>query len=276
MEPIGREIFWNVGETARWIAYALMVVSFVLLIYGIRARYLMWRIGKAEPIAFWQTFWRRIGSYIKSGIFHGGILRRREGYAGTMHLLIFWGFLLLAIGTALIALEDDFLRPIFGITYLHGDFYLIFSFILDLAGLAAIVGIVMALIRRYASRPERLDNQRTDMIALLWILVVLVTGFLVEAARIAYNRPSYETVSFVGWIASSLFPAKDGTTHAIIYYLHMVLSFGLIAFIVYSGRLLHIVTTSLNMMFRAVDDTPRARSRRSPISRRQRSSASTR
>ena len=97
-----------------------------------------------------------------------------------MHLLIFWGFLLLAIGTGLVAFEDDFFRPLFGITYLHGDFYLIFSFILDLAGLAAIVGVVMALIRRYGTRPERLDNQRDDMIALLWILVVLVTGFLVE------------------------------------------------------------------------------------------------
>jgi len=261
MEHVGREIFWNVGQTARWIAYVLMVMSFVLLVYGLKMRYGMWRLGKPVPFAFTQRLWERIAYYIKSAVFHKTILRRREAYPGMMHLFIFWGFLLLAIGTGLVAFEDDFFRPLFGITYLHGDFYLIFSFILDLAGLATIVGVVMALFRRYVTRPERLDNQRDDLIALLWILVVLVTGFLVEGARIAFDRPPYEVVSFVGWVTSSLFlgASKEGvrTIHAVIYYVHMFLSFGLIAYVVYSGRLLHIVTSSLNMLFRGVEDAPR-------------------
>lgn len=258
---VGREIFWNVGQTARWISYALMVITFILLIYGIKARYAMWKIGKKTPFAFSHRLGERIGYFIKSGIFHKSIQRRREAYPGLMHLLIFWGFLLLAVGTGLVAFEDDFFRPLFGVTYLHGDFYLLFSFVLDLAGLAAIVGIVLALIRRYVTRPDRLDNKTDDAIALLWILVVLATGFLVEGARIAFDRPSYEVVSFVGWITSSLFlnlPKESvTTTHAVLYYLHMVVSFGLIAYIVYSKRLLHLVTSSLNMMFRGVEETPR-------------------
>jgi Fe-S oxidoreductase/nitrate reductase gamma subunit len=261
MEPVGREIFWNVGQTARWVAYVLMVISFVMLIYGLKMRYAMWRLGKPVPFAFTRRLWERIAYYIKSAIFHKTILRRREAYPGMMHLFIFWGFLFLAIGTGLVAFEDDFFRPLFGITYLHGDFYLIFSFILDLAGLAAIVGVVMALFRRYVTRPERLDNQRDDLIALVWILVVLVTGFLVEGARIAFDRPPYEVVSFVGWVTSSLFlgASKEGvrTIHAVIYYVHMFLSFGLIAYVVYSGRLLHIITSSLNMLFRGFEDAPR-------------------
>ena len=261
MEPVGREIFWNVGQTARWIAYVLMVISFVMLVYGLKMRYGMWRLGKPVPFAFTRRLCERIAYYIKSAVFHKTILRRREAYPGMMHLFIFWGFLLLAIGTGLVAFEDDFFRPLFGITYLHGDFYLIFSFILDLAGLATIVGVVMALFRRYVTRPERLDNQRDDLIALLWILAVLVTGFLVEGARIAFDRPPYEVVSFVGWVTSSLFlgASKEGvrTIHAVIYYVHMFLSFGLIAYVVYSGRLLHLVTSSLNMLFRAVEDAPR-------------------
>jgi len=261
MEHVGREIFWNVGQTARWFAYALMVISFILIIYGIKTRYRMWKMGKATPFVFSQRLAQRIGYYIKSAIFHKTILRSREAYPGMMHLFIFWGFLVLAIGTGLVAFEDDFFRPLFGITYLHGDFYLIFSFLLDLAGLAAIVGIIMALVRRYGTRPERLDNQRDDLIALLWILVVLVTGFLVEGARIAYDRPPYEVVSFVGWATSSLFLglSKEGitATHAVIYYFHMFISFGLIAYIVFSGRLLHIITSSLNMLFRSVEDAPR-------------------
>jgi ferredoxin len=136
------------------------------------------------------------------------------------------------------------------------------SFVLELAGVAGIVGILMAMYRRYIAKPERVsDNQRDDLIALVWILVVLVTGFLVEGARIAFDRPSYETVSFVGWATASLFDgaSKEGitTTHAVLYYVHMILSFGLIAYIVFSGRLLHILNSTLNMMFRAVEDQPR-------------------
>jgi Fe-S oxidoreductase/nitrate reductase gamma subunit len=261
MDIVGREIFWNVGQTARWISYALMVITFVLLIYGIKTRYAMWRIGKATDFSFTARLWERIGKLISNGLFHRTIIRPREYYPGLMHVLIFGGFLLLAIGTGLIAFEDDFLRLLFDVTFLHGNFYLVFSFILDLAGIAAIVGIVMALIRRYGMRPERLDSKGDDLLVPVWILVVLVTGFLVEAARIAYDRPAYEVWSFIGWTASSLFGgiSKDGLslTHGALYYGHMVLSFGLISYIVYSTRLLHIVTSSLNIMFRGVEDAPR-------------------
>jgi len=257
---IGREIFWNVGQSARWITYGLMVVMFIVVIYGLKQRYAMWKIGKATPFDIKERLGERIAYYIKNGIFHGSILKTKEGYPGMMHLLIFWGFLILAVGTALVALEDDLLRPIAGITYLHGNFYLIFSFLLDLAGLAAIIGIIMAAIRRYLLKPERLDTKPEDHLALAWIFIVLLTGFLVEAARIAYDKPDYEQVSFVGYALSSLFSgaSKDSitTTHAVLWYTHGILSFGLLAYIVF-GRLLHIITSSLNMLFRGVETTPR-------------------
>ena len=82
-----------------------------------------------------------------------------------------------------------------------------------------------------------------------------------EAARIAYDKPPYETVSFVGWFVSPVFSGLSkeaiSTTHVIIYYTHMLISFGLIAYVVFSNRLLHIVTASLNQMFRGVEETPR-------------------
>ena len=257
---IGREIFWNVGQGARWITYALMVVMFIVVIYGLKKRYAMWTIGKATPFSIKERLGERIAYFIKSGVFHGSILKSREGYPGFMHLFIFWGFLVLAIGTALVALEDDLLHPLFGVTFLHGNFYLLFSFLLDAAGLAAIVGIVMAAIRRYISKPARLDNKPDDLLALTWILIVLLTGFFVEAARIAYDAPDYERVSFVGYFLASFFAgsSKEGlkTAHAVLWYTHGVLSFGLMAYIVF-GRLLHIITSSLNMLFRGVETTPR-------------------
>jgi len=258
MDIVGREVFWNVGQGARWITYALMIITFIFLIYGLRKRYAMWRIGKGFPFNFSQRLWERIGYFISNGIFHKSILR--ESYPGLMHFFIFWGFLILAIGTALVALQDDIIRPFFKENILQGNFYLIFSFFLDLAGIIAVIGIVMALWRRYVTRPERLDNKPDDFITLIWIIVVLITGFFVEGARIAFSRPPFEVWSFVGWFTSSLFVnlSKDSisVTHVVLWYVHMLLSFGLIVYIAYS-RLLHIITSSLNMMFRGVEDSPR-------------------
>lgn len=255
---ISREVFWNVGGGARWITYALMIITFIILIYGLKKRYSMWRIGKSASLNFTERLWERIGYFITNGIFHKSILR--ESYPGWMHFFIFWGFLVLAFGTALIAIQDDVIRPLFNENILQGNFYIIFSFALDLAGVLAIIGILMALWRRYVTRPTRLDNKTDDLITLLWILVVLVTGFLVEGARIAFARPSFEAWSFVGWATSYLFlgSSKDviASTHAFFWYTHMLLSFGLIVYIVYS-KLLHIITSSFNMMFRGVETTPR-------------------
>lgn len=255
---IGREVFWNIGGYARWIVYALMVITFVVLFLGLKKRYAMWKIGKPSPVNFSKRLGERIAYFIKNGIFHKSILR--EAYPGWMHFFIFWGFLILAIGTGLVAFEDDVTRPLFDIKYLQGNFYLIFSFFLEIAGILAIVGILMAIGRRYVSRPKRLDNKPEDGIILAWILVVLITGFLVEAARIGYNSVEYEKWSFVGWGLSSIFSAmsKDAisVTHKLLWYFHTIISFGLIAYIAYA-KLLHIITSSINMMLRGVEDAPR-------------------
>jgi len=119
----------------------------------------------------------------------------------------------------------------------------------------------MAMWRRYVTRPQRIDdNKPDDLICLVWILAVLVTGFLVEGGRIAATKPDYEVWSFVGWYTASLYGSLDQaaieTVHRVLWYFHMIISFGLIVYIAYS-RLLHIITSSLNMMFRGVEESPR-------------------
>lgn len=267
-----RIIFWNVGHIAQWVSYAFMIIAFVILIIGLKKRYAMWKIGKPSPINFKERLGERIGYFIANGIFHKSILR--EAFPGWMHFFIFWGFLVLAIGTGLVAFQADFTDLLFKARFLKGDFYLIFSFLLDLAGLAAIVGIVMAMWRRYITKPTRLDNKPDDAIVLVWILAVLVSGFFVEGVRIAHfivtgslvengnvvhSVPDFERWSFVGWFIASLFASASKESlevaHKVLYYFHLVISFGLIAYIVQS-RLLHIITSSLNMMFRGVEDVP--------------------
>jgi nitrate reductase gamma subunit/ferredoxin len=257
MVDVGREIMWNVGHAGQYISYAFLVIVAIVLIMGLKKRYAMWKIGKPAPIQFTKRLGERIGYFIANGIFHKSILR--EAFPGWMHFFIFWGFLVLSVGTALVAIQADFTDLLFKVKFLKGGFYLIFSFFLDLAGLMAIIGILMAMYRRYVTKPSRLDNKPDDAIVLVWILVVLVTGFLAEGVRIAHSMPDYEKWSFVGYVTAYIFAGmpKESieVTHTVFWYFHMVISFGLIAYIVHS-RLLHIITSSLNMMFRGVEDVP--------------------
>ncbi len=70
-----------------------------------------------------------------------------------MHLAIFWGMLVLAVGTALATVDQDFTNLLLDKQILSGDFYRIFKLALDVFGVVLIVGVVLAGYRRYVLRP---------------------------------------------------------------------------------------------------------------------------
>ena len=87
---------------------------------------------------------------------------RRDAAAGHAHRLIFYGFVLLFIGTSIITLQEDVTDALFGVKFWYGDFYLGFSLVLDLAGVALIAGLVYMMVRRGWIRPPKLDYARPD------------------------------------------------------------------------------------------------------------------
>jgi Fe-S oxidoreductase/nitrate reductase gamma subunit len=249
---ITREIFWNVGSGVRIPVYLLGLIVVVILIYGLVKHIRLWRIGKPEnridkPL-------KRIGSFLLFGLGHKRILK--EPYPGIMHLFLFWGFLVLFIGTVLIFVQEDFTKLLFNKIFISGNFYLIFSFLLDLFGLLAIIGVLLALFRRYVLKPERLDNKFEDALVLIALLVILLTGFTNEGLRIASSTPEFEKWSFVGWQFSRIFLGMGASgnsaenIHLISWWIHIILAFGFIGYISYS-RLLHLISSPLNQFFRS-------------------------
>ena len=252
MMDITREIFWNVGSWVRWPVYALGLIAILFFVFGLVKRIRLWKIGKPENRL--DHLYKRIGSVLSNGFLHKRILK--EFYPGIMHLFIFWGFLLLLIGTLLIFFQEDFTKLIFDKVFIQGSFYLTFSFVLDLFGLLAIIGVLLAAFRRYILKPDRLDNKTEDAIVLSLIFVILITGFFVEGLRIAVTRPGFERYSFVGWQVSKLFSSSPTaqaslrTTHATMWWFHILLAFSFIGYVAYS-RLIHLVTSPLNQFFRS-------------------------
>jgi len=249
---ITREIFWNVGSGVRIPVYLLGLIVVIILIYGFIKHVRLWRIGKAENRI--DKPFKRILSFLLFGLGHKRILK--EPYPGIMHLFLFWGFLALFIGTVLIFFQEDFTKLFFNKIFIFGNFYLIFSFLLDLFGLLAIIGVLLALFRRYVLRPERLDNKFEDGLVLVSLLLILLTGFTNEGLRIASTSPEFERWSFLGWQFNKLFLAigsSEGSfesLHLVSWWIHVILAFGFIGYISYS-RLLHLISSPLNQFFRS-------------------------
>jgi Fe-S oxidoreductase len=97
----------------------------------------------------------------------------------------------LALGTALATVDQDFTNLLLDWQLLSGRFYLLFEFVLDVFGIVLILGVGLAAYRRYVLRPERLQAKRARISLwdafpfLTFLLLISVTGFLVEGLRIA-------------------------------------------------------------------------------------------
>ncbi|OPY84933.1 MAG: succinate dehydrogenase/fumarate reductase iron-sulfur subunit [Smithella sp. PtaU1.Bin162] len=247
----GREVFWN-AQYFEPVLFLLTAVAMVIFVYGIYRRWQMWRaLGKPE------IRWDNISERIKSLIWNGFLQVKtwKDPFPGIMHGLIFFGFFVLIFGAAFDAGEFHITEPLFNWSFLRGDFYLGFSFLMEVFGLCVLLGVVLALLRRYVFRPERLgykgtpDNTPDDAIVLILIGAIIVTGFIIEALRIYVTNPSWEKWSFVGWwLARGLTGIDYGTAkilHKISWWLHALLALGFIAYIPYS-RLLHMITTPAN------------------------------
>jgi len=106
----------------------------------------------------------------------------RRPVTGLFHGLVFWGMLVLFIGTTLVLLN-----VLFGLEVMSGSFYRWFmAFTLDAAGIVVFGGLGFLLIRRLAHYP-RLSNpksRRGFVLAEIFLIVVILTGFILEGQRI--------------------------------------------------------------------------------------------
>jgi Fe-S oxidoreductase/nitrate reductase gamma subunit len=177
----------------------------------------------------------------------------RDPAAGVMHSFIYFGFLVLFMATVI--LEIDHQMPE-SLKFLHGKTYMAYSAVADIFGVVFVVGIAWAIVRRYVQRPYRIriKTKPEDAVILGTFLLIGLTGFFVEAFRIALvGRPSFEKWSVVGYPISALF---DGWNHQTLSDLHRWLwgshfaLFVLFLVILPTTKLRHMITSPMNMYLR--------------------------
>jgi Fe-S oxidoreductase/nitrate reductase gamma subunit len=256
-----REIFWDISF-GPIVLYTLGAAALGIFIYAIYRRVRLWRVGK--PDKRWDNLGKRIWDFIVVGIVDGLFHRRffREPYPGIMHFLIFAGAGILLVGTALDVIDHYVFH------FISGNVYLGLSFALDVGGVMMVVGVIIALVRRYIQKPERLNTVLDNAVVLTLILVVVITGFFIEAFRMLaatpdglaqpefYIHPEWSRWSFVGYFIASFFAGlPEGTRLAWyigLWWFHAALALGAIFYVCLSfDKLTHVIVSPVNVFFRS-------------------------
>lgn len=224
-----RALFWNLDSAAVTAFYLMGFAAMGASVWGIVCairKYLRGQPAPGAPVGL--TGVKRM---VMDLLTHRA-LRRRDSFAGISHAAIFFGFGLLFIGTSVITLEYDILEPLFGITYWKGTFFKLFGLTLDLAGLAALIGLLLMMWRRGVRQPEKLDYQRDyadeaearpaarrwkreDWIFLVALFAIIFSGFAQEGLRHAMEHPAWGAWEPVGYLLGALFSnLNEHTLHA--------------------------------------------------------------
>ena len=246
-----REIYWNISGIL-WM-YVLAIFTFIVFGLKFYQRYKLWKIGK--PDARLDQVGLRFKLVLQYGLAQGRLLKKK--YAGILHVLIYTGFIILFIGTVLIFIQVDFTEPLFGLKFLESTFYLYYSITLDVFGVLAIIGILMAASRRLFAKPPQLKNNYDDLIILSMLFIILLSGFIIEGSRIAVNRPEWSAWSPAGLVVANLLSGAGINTagmlnlHLYTWWFHLIISLAFIAYIPYS-KLFHLFTAPLNIFFQTL------------------------
>ncbi|MEX2147174.1 MAG: (Fe-S)-binding protein [Candidatus Rokuibacteriota bacterium] len=251
-----RDTFWNVPGWAQIALYVGGTLAIALFAYGMWRRVQLWRAGTPEHRL--DRIPERLRLVAKHAL--GQVRTLSQAYPGVMHAIMFWGFLALFMGTVLATIDWDITLPLFGYKLLKGPFYLFYETVLDLFGLFFVIGLGMAVWRRFVVRPRRIDPTARFAGVLALLFVINLTGFIMEACRLAATQPPWAPWSPVGWaLGQAMLGAgmSDGVlraTHLSVWLFHAVISLGFIVIIPHS-YFIHLLTTPLNIFFSKL--TPR-------------------
>jgi Fe-S oxidoreductase/nitrate reductase gamma subunit len=244
MNNATREVFGNIAPWMQVVFFAMIAASIGWLVWQLWTRAVLWRKGQKGGFERdWRVWMQRLTIYAAA---QKRVHKKTLG--ALLHLLLFSGFVVLTIGTTLLAIAYD--GPY---NFHHGWYYLIYELTMDVFGVAFIVGCLLAMYRRAFRRKASLGHNWSDW----WLLGVLlslgITGFAVEALRMHYTevQPPVAHWSAVGWLIDSTLLrgieiANARTMHLAAWWLHAILVAVFFATIPVN-RFLHVLTGPLNI-----------------------------
>src|SRR6201997_185081 len=168
------------GLSGRLFFGLLLLVAVLAFVYSASRRIRLLLALAPEPR------FDRIGLRIRKTLEYAFLQKRmfRDPYAGTFHIFLFTGFLVLTVRT--IALVVEGLVP--GFVLLQGRAGDIYTLAKDVFEVLVLVGVAVAVFRRAFGRPKRLDLT-LDAWLILFLIAVLISADLVSEGARGALRP---------------------------------------------------------------------------------------
>ncbi|MGP6207746.1 heterodisulfide reductase-related iron-sulfur binding cluster [Cuniculiplasma sp. SKW3] len=229
------------------------VLSFVVLAFVLVEFYRRYRKAGITFVPAVKYLLKNLRRFIAQILNYGALHRKniKNRYAGFMHLMIFYGTLILFICTSLIFLSHDILKNTVGYGILVGDFYLNFEVWANIGGLMLVLGLVMAMWRRLRKKVP-LDTITQDFILITTFLILALEGFFLGALKISLDRQSFDIYRFVEWPLSYIYaPLGISGTFGIEFYrslwmVHVLTAFALAAYLPFS-KLSHMFYSAIGI-----------------------------
>ena len=233
------------GPLDGWmILLAMGTISIGFFVYQVQKATRLVLLGSAD--SRFDAWIPRIREFVSGWLGQKKVLR--DKVAGTMHALMFWGFLMLASDMFDLATANAFSSKILP-NLLKGPW----NGMVELGYTMALIGCVAALVRRAAFTPEKLKgkSQLEGNVILLLIFTITTTSFMIESKEdpSAFWEPIGHQFSEIG---------LEDSTVVIAYWLHM-LSISAFLFLIPLSKHMHLVMAVPNVFFH--DTGPSAKMR---------------
>ena len=228
----------------------ILAVAVAFFAYNLQRLISYLRVGRPEhrtdrPLA-------RLRNVLVIAIAQRKILR--EPVAGAMHAFIFWGFVVLTLGTVEILIEGVWTPFSYALLLPH-SLYAAYALSQDAFALLVLGAIGFAFYRRLVLHPRRLEGDETEHMDALIILgmigalmlTLLLTGafqYVVDPASVPASKPVSRLLGVV--FGSLTSPAAVHLAREISWWMHALLILVFLNYLPYSKHL-HIATSIPNV-----------------------------
>jgi nitrate reductase gamma subunit len=212
-------------------------------------------VSETWKVIFSRRLWMLIKSFILDALLHRYVLQESVS-RWVMHTLIYLPFLgrfLLGLITWLATV----LYPATPLTHLLADKDApAIAFTYDLLAVLMLIGVLIAVYRRFVVRDKQLISLYQDKLALLLLGGIYLLGFLTEGLRLLVNGVPFNVgiYSFLGWaVVAALYPLHLpwSSIYPYLWYIHAALAAALIAYLPFS-KMLHVLVSPLIVTVNAV------------------------
>jgi Fe-S oxidoreductase/nitrate reductase gamma subunit len=234
----------------------ISTLLFVLLVvlgagfFSYNAQRLVRYLGIGRPDDRTGDLELRTRNLVSIGLLQSKILR--DPIAGVMHASVFWGFLVLTLGTIEIFIQG--VAPGYSYAGLLGPLYAPYVVMQELFAFLVLAAVAWLVYRRLVIKPKRLRGDKLEqgdaLLILSMIAALMITLFLTNAFGAVVAPASLPATRFVSLGLSHLMagvPLQTAATLQVVsWWVHVVLVLVFLNYLPYSKHL-HVITSLPNV-----------------------------